>query len=243
MGETQKTVETQVSDGVAVVRLNNRPANALTPALFADLDQALERVASADVRVVVITGLNRAFSVGGDLSMIALFDSQEEAIGQVRVGQDIITRFTNLQKPLIAAINGLCLGGGLEIALMCHLRVCGTRARFGFPELSVGFIPALGGIGRLTRLVGRAHALEMLLTGRTITAQEAYRIGLVNRCVSPKEVVREAEKLARTVTRAEPAAAAAALELANEPDAEREAELFGILVTRPIVKKKLADIL
>ena len=96
MDETQTTVKTEVSDGVAVVRLNNRPANALTPALFAELDGALECIASGDVRVVVITGLHRAFSVGGDLSMIALFGSQEEAIDQVRVGQSIIARFTKL---------------------------------------------------------------------------------------------------------------------------------------------------
>jgi enoyl-CoA hydratase/carnithine racemase len=131
----------------------------------------------------------------------------------------------------------------LEIALSCHLRVCGTRARFGFPELSVGFIPAFGGIGRLVRLVGRAHALEMILTGRTITAPEAHRIGLVNRCVPPKHVLGETRKLARLISRAEPLATIAALDLVRGADGEREAELFGSLVTRPLVKKNLVDLL
>jgi enoyl-CoA hydratase/carnithine racemase len=140
-------------------------------------------------------------------------------------------------------VNGLCLGGGLEIALACHLRVCGTRARFGFPELSLGFVPGLGGIGRLVRLVGRAKALEMILSGQTVSAPEAHRIGLVNRCVAPGRVVDEARKLAAAIARGEPAAALAALELMNDASAEREAELFGALVSRPLVKKNLLDLL
>src|SRR5262249_55450086 len=139
--------------------------------------------------------------------------------------------------------NGLCLGGGLEIALACHLRVCGTRARFGFPELSLGFIPGLGGVGRLARLVGRAKALEIILSGQTVDAAEAHRIGLVNRCVAPDRVIEEARRLAGAIARAEPAAALATLELVDGADAEREVKLFGSLVSRPVVKKKLLDLL
>jgi enoyl-CoA hydratase len=245
MAESRALIETLVEGGVAVVRLNNPPANALTPSLFAELERVREAVAPSHVRAVIVTGLSRVFSVGGDLNAIALLaaSSREEAVHQARAGRALLDDLLGLPKPFIAAVNGLCLGGGLEIALACHLRVCGTRARFGFPELSLGFVPALGGMGRLTRLVGRAKALEMILTGQTVSAQEAYRVGLVNRCVAPDRVLAEARKLAGAMLRAEPAATLAALELVGEVDAEREAELFGSLVASPVVRRHLLDLL
>jgi len=245
MPERRTLIETVVEGSVAVVRLDNPPANALTPALFADLEGVREVVASSNVRAVIVTGLSRVFSVGGDLSALALLASapREEAVRQAKVGRALLEDLFGLPKPFIAAVNGLCLGGGLEIALGCHLRVCGTRARFGFPELSLGFVPGLGGTGRLTRLVGQARALEMILTGQTVNAREAHRIGLVNRCVAPGRVMGEARKLAGAILRAEPAATLAALELVNEADAEREAELFGSLVASPLVRRNLLDLI
>src|SRR5215475_7816470 len=242
MSDTRKLVETVVEGSTAVVRLDNPPVNALTPALFAELAETRSIVAASAVRVVIVTGVRRVFSVGGDLSAIAKFPSAGEAESQASTGRALLDDLFGMPKPFIAAVNGLCLGGGLEIALACHLRVCGTRARFGFPELSLGFIPGLGGVGRLARLVGRAKALEMVLSGQTVKAPEAHRIGLVNRCVAPGRVLAEAQKLARAIARAEPAAALAALELVDEVDAEREAELFGSLVARPVAKKNLLDL-
>jgi enoyl-CoA hydratase len=243
MADAQKLIETVVEDSTALVRLNHPPVNALTPALFAELEEVRSLVAPSTVRVVIVTGLPRVFSVGGDLGAMAVLPSADEAVRQGRAGRALLDGLFGLPKPFIAAVNGLCLGGGLEIALACHLRVCGTRARFGFPELSLGFVPGLGGVGRLVRLVGRAKALEMILTGQTVSAPDAHRIGLVNRCVAPGSVIEEARKLARAIVRAEPAAALAALELMDEVDAEREAELFGRLVARPIVKERLRDLL
>jgi enoyl-CoA hydratase len=243
MADGQNLIETVVEGSTALVRLNHPPVNALTPALFAELEEVRSLVAPSAVRVVIVTGLPRVFSVGGDLEAMAVVPSAEEAVQQGRVGRALLDGLFGLPKPFIAAVNGLCLGGGLEIALACHLRVCGTRARFGFPELSLGFVPGLGGVGRLARLVGRAQALEMILTGQTISAPDAHRIGLVNRCVEPGHVMEEAQKLAHAIARAEPAAALAALELVNEVDAEREAELFGTLVARPIVKERLRNLL
>src|SRR5262249_62051885 len=127
-------------------------------------------------------------------SAIAKFPSAGEAESHARTGRTLLDDLFGMPKPFIAAVNGLCLGGGLEIALACHLRVCGTRARFGFPELSLGFIPGLGGVGRLAALVGRAKALEMILSGQTIDAAEAHRIGLVNRCVAPDRGLDEARR-------------------------------------------------
>jgi len=242
MTEPRKLIETVIEGGTAIVRLNNPPANALTPALFAELGETRSIVAPKAIRVVIVTGLHRVFSVGGDLRALAGVPSAAEAVRQARAGRALLDDLFGLPKPFIAAVNGLCLGGGLEIALACHLRVCGTRARFGFPELSLGFVPGLGGVGRLARLVGRAKALEMVLSGQTVTAPEAHRIGLVNRCVAPGRVVAEAQKLASAIARAEPAAALAALELVNDVDAEREAEMFGSLVARPLVKRNILDL-
>jgi enoyl-CoA hydratase len=243
MTEPRRLVESAVEGSTAIVRLNNPPTNALTPALFTELERTRSIVASGSVRVVIVAGLRRVFSVGGDLRAIARLASPEDATRQARLGRALLDTLFGLPKPFIAAVNGLCLGGGLEIALACHLRVCGTRARFGFPELSLGFIPGLGGVGRLARLVGRAKALEMILTGQTVSATEAHRIGLVNRCVAPGRVLGEARKLARMIARTEPAAALAALELVNDADADREAELFGALVSRPLVKQNLLGLL
>jgi len=243
MTEPRRLIETVIEGSTAVVQLNNPPTNALTPALFAEFEETRALVAPSNVRVVIIAGLRRVFSVGGDLGTIARLASPEEAVRQAGVGRALLDALFGLAKPFIAAVNGLCLGGGLAIALACHLRVCGTRARFGFPELSLGFIPGLGGVGRLVRLVGRAKALEMILTGQTVSAPEAHRIGLVNRCVAPDRVLAEARRLARMIARAEPTAALAALELVDELDAEREVELFGALVSRPLVKKRLLDLL
>jgi enoyl-CoA hydratase len=243
MAETRKLIETVIEGSTAVVRLDNPPGNALTPALFGELAEVRSLVAPSAVRVVIVTGLQRVFSVGGDLGALARVPSADEAARQARAGRALLDDLFGLPKPFIAAVNGLCLGGGLEIALACHLRVCGTRARFGFPELSLGFVPGLGGIGRLTRLVGRATALEMILSGQTVSAPEAHRVGLVNRCVAPGRVIDEARKLAAAIARTEPAAALAALEVVNDVSPEREAELFGSLVSRPLVKKNLLDLL
>jgi len=243
MVERRRLLETVVEGSTAMVRINNPPTNALTPALFAELEETRSIVAPSNVRVVIVCGMHRVFSVGGDLGALALLSSPEEAVGQARVGRALLDALFGLPKPFIAAVNGLCLGGGLEIALACHLRVCGTRARFGFPEASLGFVPGLGGVGRLTRLVGRAKALEMILTGQTVSAPEAHRIGLVNRCVAPGRVIGEARKLANMIARAEPAAALAALELVDDVDPEREAQLFGALVSRALVRKRLLDLL
>ena len=243
MPDGRKLIETVVEGSTALVRLNHPPVNALTPAVFAELEEVRSLVAPSAVRVVIVTGLPRVFSVGGDLEAMAVLPSAEDATRQGRVGRALLDGLFGLPKPFIAAVNGLCLGGGLEIALACHLRVCGTRARFGFPELSLGFVPGLGGVGRLARLVGRAPALEMILTGQTVSAPDAHRIGLVNRCVAPGRVLEEAHKLAHAIARAEPAAALAALELVDGVDAGREAELFGTLVARPIVKERLRNLL
>src|SRR5262249_12020883 len=162
---------------------------------------------------------------------------------QAQVGRALLDDLFGLPKPFIAAVNGLCLGGGLEIALGCHVRVCGTRARFGFPELSLGFVPALGGAGRLARLGGRGKGLGGGPTRPTGGARGGQRLGLGNRGVAAHRVMGEARKLARAILRAEPAATRAALELVNEVGAEREAELFGSLVASPVVRRNLLDLL
>src|SRR5262249_3305145 len=125
MADTRRMVETVVEGATAVVRLDNPPVNALTPPVFAEPEEARAIVAASAVRVVVVTGVRRVFSVGGDLGAIARFPSADEAERQARAGRTLLDDLFGLPKPFIAAVNGLCLGGGLEIALACHLRVCG----------------------------------------------------------------------------------------------------------------------
>ena len=140
-----------------------------------------------------------AFVAGADVKEIATLSSGQEASKTATTGQAVITKIQRLGKPVIAAINGVCLGGGNELAMACHLRIAGDRARFGQPEITLGIIPGFGGTQRLPRLIGKAKATELILTGDLITAQEAYRLGLVNQVVPQDQVLKVAKDLARKI--------------------------------------------
>ncbi len=173
-------------DGVAVLTLN-RPArlNALSRQTLAELDQALivlER--DGNLRAAVLIGAGpKAFAAGADIEELAGLDPR--AARQVSAeGQRILRRLEQLPKPVIAAVNGFALGGGCELAMACHLRLAAPHARFGQPEVNLGLIPGYGGTQRLARLVGRGRATELCLTGALLGAEEAHRLGLVNRVVT-----------------------------------------------------------
>ncbi len=177
----------ELSDGVARITIN-RPdkLNALNATVIAELGDAVTRVETdAAVRGVILTGAGqKAFVAGAD---IAELTEQGPIDGKTRamLGQAVMRRLERCGKPVIAAVNGFALGGGCELAMACHLRVAAENAKFGQPEVKLGIGPGYGGTVRLPRLVGRGRALELLLTGGTIDAAEAYRIGLVNRVVPP----------------------------------------------------------
>lgn len=227
-----------VSDGLATITIN-RPdkLNALNGTVIAELGHAAAELASrADIHGAILTGAGaKAFVAGADISELA---SQGPLEGKRRSleGQAVFRRLEALRKPVVAAVNGFCLGGGCELAMACHLRIASTAARFGQPEVKLGIGPGYGGTVRLPRLVGRGRALELLLTGEMIPAEEAWRIGLVNRVVAPDQLLPSTEAMLRAMLAMGPLAVAAVLEAVDAgfevPQNEAlllEANHFGLL--------------
>ncbi|MFQ6100979.1 MAG: enoyl-CoA hydratase-related protein [Anaerolineae bacterium] len=203
MGEWQY-IRTEVADRIAVLTIDHPPVNSFNTQVLKELDQAVdEMLADDEVKAIVITGGGtNAFVAGADIPEIKeLFEKADEAASSAFIGrgQGINLKIEKATKPVIAAINGYCLGGGLELAMACHMRVCSDRARLGQPEINLGIIPGFGGTQRLPRIVGKGKAVEMILTGDMITAQEAYRMGLVNKVVPAGAVLKEAHDLARKI--------------------------------------------
>jgi enoyl-CoA hydratase len=195
---TFTTLRYDVQDGIATVTLD-RPEknNAISMEMRADFRALADELYSDEkVRVAVVTGSGKAFSVGADVST---FDPDWNT-PTFRANTRLLTNFFNeleaLEKPVIAAINGTCVGGGLELAMACDLRVAARSARFGLPENNLGLIPGVGGCSRLVKLVGFGRAKELVLTGEIITAEDALRHGLVNRVVDDSALLAEARALA-----------------------------------------------
>lgn len=174
-----------------IITLDNPPVNVLNLKLLEEIPNAM-KVASADpdVRGIVITGAGtNAFCAGADLRMMQSF-SPDEATKSVETGHRAFFAVENAPKPVVAAVNGLALGGGNELAMSCDMRIVSDRARFGQPEVKLGLIPAWGGTQRMSRLIGTAKAKELIFSGQMINAQEALRIGLVNKIVPDGEELR-----------------------------------------------------
>jgi enoyl-CoA hydratase/carnithine racemase len=190
-----------VEDRVAIITLDHPPVNAFNSQTVKDLDAALDMaLGDEDVKVIIITGAGRmAFVAGADINEINQIKNADHAEQLLRAGHSVFNKIETSRKPVIAAINGICLGGGLEMAMACHMRVAGDRARIGQPEINLGIIPGWGGTQRLPRIVGPSKAAEMILTGDPITAQEAYRLGLVNKVVPMGDVLKEAKGIARKI--------------------------------------------
>jgi enoyl-CoA hydratase len=204
-------------DGIATITVN-RPdkLNALNATVIAELDDAAGRIEREDaIRGVLLTGAGaKAFVAGADIGEIG---GQGATAGQARAraGQRMMRRLEQCGKPVVAAVNGFALGGGCELAMACHIRIASEAARFGQPEVKLGIGPGYGGSVRLPRLVGRGRALELLLTGGMIDAQEAWRIGLVNRVVAADQLVAESIRMLRTILENGPLAVRACLELVD----------------------------
>jgi len=190
-----------IANGIATIVIN-RPAvrNALNAATIEEIRDAVESARNdGNVRAVIITGSgDRAFVAGADIGEIAGLN-QKDGEQFARRGQSVFDAIEALGKPVIAAVNGYALGGGCELAMACTMRVASESAVFGQPEVKLGIIPGYGGTQRLSRLVGKGRALEMLLTGEMISAPEALRIGLVNRVVPDTELQSTAEAMAKKI--------------------------------------------
>ena len=224
-------------EGIAYVALNRpKVLNALNQRTWQDLRAAFEDARDdATVRGIILTGAgDKAFIAGADISEIAHITAVE-AEQSSRYGQDVLTLIENLGKPVIAAVNGFALGGGCETAMACTIRVASEHARFGQPEVALGIIPGGGGTQRLPRLVGKGRALQIILSGAMITAQEAYRIGLVDEVVPATDLIPRAEAILKQIFANAPVAIRFSLEAVNRgletSQAEGmalEASLFGL---------------
>ena len=218
MGEWQN-IQVEVKDKIAVLTIDHPPVNSFNVQVVTELEQAMDELLVDDeVKVIIITGGGtRAFIAGADIPEIKAAleqsDGLKETTGQ---GQALFLKIEKATKPIIAAINGFCLGGGMELAMSCHMRVCSDRAQLGQPEINLGIIPGWGGTQRLPRLVNRGKAIEMILTGDMITAQDAYRLGLVNKIVPHDAVLKEAQGLARKIASKSKLPIAAALRAITE---------------------------
>jgi enoyl-CoA hydratase len=227
-----------VADGIATITVN-RPdkLNALNRETIEELGRAVAEVAGRDeVRGAIVTGAGeKAFVAGADIAELAKM-GPVDGVETSRLGQRVFRAIETSRKPYVAAVNGFALGGGCELALACHLRVASERAKFGLPEVKLGIIPGYGGSIRLPRIVGRGRALELILTGEMIGAEEAHRIGLANRVAPAESVLDQARELLVTIIGNGPVALALAMEAVvagsemSTADAETfESNLFGLL--------------
>jgi enoyl-CoA hydratase len=233
-------------DGVAVLTINRpKVLNALNRRTLEELDDAVRDFHADDaLRAAVLTGAgDKAFVAGADINELA----QLSPVGgrdYGLFGQSVLDRIERGPKPVIAAINGFALGGGCELAMACHLRIAAEGAKLGQPEVKLGLIPGYGGTQRLARLVGKGRALQLVLMGDHIPAEEAYRIGLVNEVVPPADVRAEAEAWGRKIAANAPLAIRFALEAVNHglemtlPEGlYLEATLFSLCATTEDMKE------
>ncbi len=223
-------------EGIAYITLNRpQKLNALNRKTMHELQEAFSACKTDDaVRGVILTGAGeKAFAAGADIEELAQM-SPNEARRFAMEMQEILGAIEHFPKPVIAAVNGYCLGGGNELAMACHMRWAAENAKFGQPEVNLGIIPGNGGTQRLPRLVGRGRAIELVISGNFIDAQEAYRIGLVNHVVPQAELIAACETFLKTVFKKGPVAVELALsavshglEMPLEEGIAYEASLFG----------------
>ncbi|MDA1336442.1 MAG: enoyl-CoA hydratase-related protein [Bacteroidetes bacterium] len=212
---SQTLIEAESNEGVLTLTICRPEAlNALNQTVIAQLAEAIENAQSdSNIRVILLTGSGpKAFVAGADIKEFADFNARQGK-ELARKGQELLfNRIERSAKPVIAAINGFALGGGLELALACHVRIAASGARMGLPEVSLGVIPGYGGTQRLPQLVGKGKALEMILTAQMVTADEAHQWGLVNAVVSPEELMSAANQMAKAMMKNSPKAIQTAIQ-------------------------------
>jgi enoyl-CoA hydratase len=234
------------ADGIRTITIN-RPdqLNALNRATIDELDRALsEADADRNVRVLIITGSGpKAFVAGADIKEFAHFSVEDGRALSADGQRKLFDHVENISKPVIAAVNGFALGGGLELAMSAHVRVASDNARMGLPEVSLGVIPGYGGTQRLARLVGKGKAMEMIFTAGMIKADEGLQWGLVNHVVPQDQLLAKCNELAAAILKNSPTALGAAIRAVNagyEPGAngmQREIEEFGKCFGTPDFKE------
>ncbi len=195
-----RNLKVQIQEGIAIVTVSRPEAlNALNSNFFHEMDDLIARLSRDEsVKIMVITGEGKAFVAGADIAEMAdMTPEQGKAFSQL--GQNTFRSLEKMEIPVIAAINGYALGGGLELAMGCDFRIASTKARFGQPEVNLGMIPGYAGTQRLSRLVGLADALYLLMTAEMMGAEDALRVGLVQKVVEPEKLMDETLNMARTI--------------------------------------------
>ena len=225
----------EIENGTAVITIN-RPdkLNALNKDVFTELDAAMDEVLKNDeIKSAIITGAGvKAFVAGADITEFGSLN-KEQAMTLAKRGQDVFFKIENSRKPVVAAVNGFALGGGCELAMACHFRLCSENAKFGQPEVNLGLIPGYGGTQRLTLLVGKGKSMELNMTAKIADAQEALQWGLVNYVLPAEELLPKTKEMMQTIQSKAPVAVAKIIECINtgvtnkENGFDKEISCFG----------------
>lgn len=231
MDHLKMTSENRVAD----ITITRPPANALSSGLLKELSAILDEIeADQEIRAVVIRGEGKFFSAGADIKEFTTIKTGEEFSRLSEYGQKVFERMETFSKPIIAAIHGAALGGGLELAMACHIRLVTEKAKLGLPELQLGLIPGFAGSQRLPRYVGMAKAAEMLLTSEPITGIQAVQFGLANHAYLDEELLENAFRMAGTIAKKSPVSVKAAIDLLGyaktgqfHEGVKKEADYFG----------------
>lgn len=222
-------------DMIATIIINRPPANALSSGLIRELSVVLDEIEpNSDIRVIVIRGEGRFFSAGADIKEFTTIQSGDDFSQLSKNGQQLFERMETFSKPIIAAVHGAALGGGLELAMACHFRLVTESAKLGLPELQLGLIPGFGGTQRLPRYVGVAKAAEIMFTSEPISGKEAVQWGLANHAYPEEVLLEKTYEIAKKISKKSPVSISAAINLLNCAKTEEfhvgintEAELFG----------------
>jgi enoyl-CoA hydratase len=230
-----QTLLTDLAAGILTITIN-RPdkLNALNKTVISELQMVMEDVyKNAEIKSAIITGTGtKAFVAGADISGFSGL-SKEEGMALAKKGQDIFFLIENAPKPVVAAVNGFALGGGCELAMSCHFRLCSENAQFGQPEVNLGLIPGYGGTQRLTKLIGKGRSLELIMSGNMINAQTALQYGLVNYVVPQEELINRTKSILTVINSKAPLAVAKSIQCANDAEKNNvdgyaiEIEAFG----------------
>lgn len=211
------TLLTQIENNILIVTINRvDKLNALNKDVFTDLNNVVQEIESnTEIKSAIITGSgNKAFAAGADIVEFSNY-TKDEAMALSKRGQDIFFKIENCSKPIVACVNGFALGGGCELAMSCHFRIASNNAKFGQPEVNLGLIPGYGGTQRLTQLIGKGRAIELLISANMIDATTALQYGLVNYVTTPDELLPKAKSILTTIHTKAPIAIAQCIVTAN----------------------------
>lgn len=241
-----QTILTTLEEGILTITIN-RPdkLNALNKTVIEELSQAIEEIYhNPEIKAALITGAGpKAFVAGADISEFSNLDAQLGKLLAQKGQSEVFDKIENASKPIVAAVNGFALGGGCELAMASHFRLASENAKFGQPEVNLGLIPGYGGTQRLTQLVGKGKAMELMMTGQMIDAKEALQLGLVNHVTSTEELIAKTKEILKTIMTKAPLAVSQVISLTNiaargdEEGLKKEIIAFGELFESSDVKE------